>query len=805
MLAACGGAEDVSVAPELDSFSVTPSSVTAGAPATVTWSWTFARAPAPEPTCTIDQGVGAVASGATSTLTLTADTVFTLSCGNSAGTASRQVTVTAAGGSAAPVLATFTASPSSLVSGTPTDVTWTWTYANSPKPAPTCTIDQGVGTVTSGTTSRLTLSGDTVFTLNCSSSAGTASRQVTVTAAASNAAPVLATFTASPSSVIAGTPTDVTWTWAYANSPSPAPSCSIDQGVGAVTSGTSTRVTLSSDTVFTLTCTNSVGTHTRQVTVSRVNATVAPVMGPLVATPASVPAGTPTNVTWTWTYSNQPTPSPSCSIDQGVGILTSGTTTRVTLSADTVFTVTCTNSAGSATAQVTVKLAPPTAPALSTFTASPSLVPAGASTSVSWNWTYSNTPSPAPTCSIDQGVGAVTPGAFRQVSLTADTLFTLTCTNAAGADSRQVTLTVARCGPAGATRGWIADIVEPGLGLTRADRAVWIDTGLFVYDGGDYNTQRRGAIWNRSTRTWSPINLTGAPQSISAFGLAWTGTKVVLWGGMTTQGIVTVSRQGWLYDPATDSWSQMSSNGSPAARHQPIVQWTGTHVSVFDGTSFLATNTTTGLGHLDSGLWDPTTDTWTVVPFRNLATPAGAGTRAVWAGNGLLAFGGSTESSTNSARYNFWAPPATEWPATPCSLSGARRFSSLVWTGTSAVTWGGQDGANAGPYHGTGFAITPGAATCTSTAIPASTGSPSARSGHTAVWTGSRMIVFGGRNGSQTFSDGASYDPQLGQWSPLEAGTPGTRSGHQAFWTGTEMIIWGGTGSSLLAGCVYKP
>jgi hypothetical protein len=717
ILGACGGADTVAVAPEIASFSATPSSVTSGAPATVTWSWTFTRPPAPEPTCTIDQGVGAVASGETRTITLSANTVFTLSCSNSAGTDSRQLTVTAAAGSVAPVIATFTATPSSVVANTPTDITWTWTYANTPTPSPTCTIDQGVG---------------------------------------------------------------------------------------AVASGDFTRVTLSSDTVFTLTCTNSAGTHTRQVTVGHVNASVAPVMGPLEATPASVPASTATNVRWTWTYANQPTPTPSCSMDQGVGALTSGMTTRVTLSSDTVFTLTCTNAAGSATAQVTVRIAPPAAPVLATFTATPSSAVLGEATTISWNWTYANVPNPAPTCTIDQGVGAVTPGASRTLSVTSDTSFTLTCTNAAGSSSSQDTVTVARCGPAGATHGWIDNIVNPGNGLTRADRAVWIGTGLFVYDGGDFNTQRRGAIWNRATRTWSAINLTGAPQSISRFGLAWTGSRVVLWGGLTTQGIVRVSNQGWLYDPVADAWSQMSLTGAPAARQEPIVQWTGTHLSVFNGTGSLDSSGTSGLGHLDSGLWDPATDTWTVVPFRAGRTPAGVGTRAVWAGTGLFAAGGATESSTTSGQYNFWAPPATEWP-TPCSMADPRRFGSVVWTGTAALVWGGQDGATAGPYHGTGLTITPGAASCTSSAIPAAAGAPSARSGHTAVWTGSRMIVFGGRNGSQTYADGASYDPQLGQWSALEPGTPGVRTGHQAFWTGTEMIIWGGTGSSPFAGCIYKP
>jgi len=36
---------------------------------------------------------------------------------------------------------------------------------------------------------------------------------------------------------------------------------------------------------------------------------------------------------------------------------------------------------------------------------------------------------------------------------------------------------------------------------------------------------------------------------------------------------------------------------------------------------------------------------------------------------------------------------------------------------------------------------------------------PSARIGHTAVWTGSEMIVWGGQNGVGSFSDTFSYTP----------------------------------------------
>jgi len=71
---------------------------------------------------------------------------------------------------------------------------------------------------------------------------------------------------------------------------------------------------------------------------------------------------------------------------------------------------------------------------------------------------------------------------------------------------------------------------------------------------------------------------------------------------------------------------------------------------------------------------------------------------------------------------------------------------------------------------------------------PTFVGVPEARSGHTAVWTGSEMIVWGGG-----FNTGGRYDPYTDTWTATSTtNAPDARSGHTAVWTGSEMIVWGG-------------
>src|ERR1041384_328073 len=74
--------------------------------------------------------------------------------------------------------------------------------------------------------------------------------------------------------------------------------------------------------------------------------------------------------------------------------------------------------------------------------------------------------------------------------------------------------------------------------------------------------------------------------------------------------------------------------------------------------------------------------------------------------------------------------------------------------------------------------------------IPTSiTNAPEARDSHTAVWTGSEMIIWGGF----FFNTGGRYDPNTDSWMPTSVtNAPTARYVHTAVWTGSEMTVWGG-------------
>ena len=171
---------------------------------------------------------------------------------------------------------------------------------------------------------------------------------------------------------------------------------------------------------------------------------ILPMLTSFTATPASVTPGVPTMVTWNWTYASEPTfPDPACSIDNGVGAVTRGQATAVTLTAVTTFRLTCTNFVGSAEKIVVVAI-PQASPSIASFTASPSTLTPGVPTIVTWSWTYTGYPSPAPTCTIEN-VGAVAQGGTSTEMLTSSRTYMLKCTNSLGTQTAFATLNIDEC------------------------------------------------------------------------------------------------------------------------------------------------------------------------------------------------------------------------------------------------------------------------------------------------------------------------------------------------------------------------
>lgn len=315
--------------------------------------------------------------------------------------------------------------------------------------------------------------------------------------------------------------------------------------------------------------------------------------------------------------------------------------------------------------------------------------------------------------------------------------------------------------------------------------AVWTGDRMIVWGGtttsgaADLNS---GGRYDPVSDTWQPVTLTNAPSARHGFSTVWTGNEWIIWGGVS--GLNAVN-SGARYNPGTDTWTALSVAGAPSARYDHSAVWSGREMIVWGG-YFFTGNTTAPVN--SGGRYDPVTDTWTATSAA-LAPTARGQHLAVWTGSEMIVWGGSTSTglTTTGGRYH----PATDaWLATPTSTSKVPAFTfatAAAWDGTDMIVWSGT-GVVGGLYH------------------PATNGwssistnnAPSLRSAFGSVWTGKEFIVWGGAAGSQpgitvpSLNSGARYSPVRDTWIAT-SGAPTGRTGHTAVWTGTEMIVWGGT------------
>ncbi len=417
-------------------FSASSTSVAQQGSTDLTWTVTNANAcsATASPANTNWSGTRAL-SGTQAITGLTASTAFTLSCTNATGgSATRTVNVTVAAATPAPTV-NLTASPTSVALNGSSTLSWTTTNASS------CTASGGIagwpGTKsTSGSQSVSPIGAATTFTLACTGTGGTTSRNVSIAIVS----PPSVTLSANPTTVASGARTTLTW------SSSGASTCSASGGWSGAktTSGTEQSAALSANATFTLDCTGTGGT-TRQsvpVTVSAAPPPPPPTPAPtvsLAANPSTVASGARTTLSWSSTDATSCSASGAWTGSKALA----GNEESAALSANASFTITCAGAGGttSRTATVSVNANPPsntTPPPTVTLWSNPEIVPAGTTATLTWN--VAN----ASSCSAGDGWTGTKPVTGSEpIAVSAKTTFSLTCTGAGGTGGASITVSIA--------------------------------------------------------------------------------------------------------------------------------------------------------------------------------------------------------------------------------------------------------------------------------------------------------------------------------------------------------------------------
>jgi len=127
----------------------------------------------------------------------------------------------------------------------------------------------------------------------------------------------------------------------------------------------------------------------------------------------------------------------------------------------------------------------------------------------------------------------------------------------------------------------------------------------------------------------------------------------------------------------------------------------------------------------------------------------------------------------------------------------------VVWTGKEMLVWGGgiMGGLGIGGVMQTGARYDPEADVWRNITTA---GAPEGRANHGLLWTGTRMLVWGGSMHSYRSAPGLAtgglYDPNIDAWEPITAnGTaPIARTRFAAVRGDMSVFIWGGSDNNAL-------
>jgi hypothetical protein len=355
------------------------------------------------------------------------------------------------------------------------------------------------------------------------------------------------------------------------------------------------------------------------------------------------------------------------------------------------------------------------------------------------------------------------------------------------------------------TDSWSPTSTGPNLPVARAyHTAVWTGTTMIVWGGTNASSVllNTGGRYDPSTDAWTATSTsTNVPAPRYYHSAVWAGTVMVVWGGVGSRSPYVVVSSGGRYDPATDVWTPTSAApGDPSSRAYHAAVWTGTEMIVWGGCDLMTCSTR-------GGRYDPASDVWTPTSIGSTVPSPRWGHKSTWTGAEMIAWGGNDDSPAPVNSGGRYDPATDNWTPTSVgpNVPAGRTGHTSVWTGREMIVWGG------GSLGNTGGRYDPVADAWAPTSV--GTNTPTARFAHTAVWTGTEMIVWGG--GLPNLNTGGRYDPRSDSWVPTSTGpnVPAVRYNHTAVWTGKEMIVWGGdsynsstqTSTYLNSGGRYDP
>ena len=247
--------------------------------------------------------------------------------------------------------------------------------------------------------------------------------------------------------------------------------------------------------------------------------------------------------------------------------------------------------------------------------------------------------------------------------------------------------------------------------------------------------------------------LPSPPEARAAPAEAWTGDRLLIWGGFVYTGYSDEEAKGdgFAFDARAGTWEPISP--SPlAARVSPASEWTGEEMLVWGGSDLENKQVSRYFG--DGAAYDPRTDTWRNLPPAPLSPRA---PMSVWTSRELIVWGTAHRLNDRPRDGAAYDPATNSWRTiaeAPIEVTDA----TAVWTGQEMIVFGAALHGGNFPESETAIGAAYHPATDTWRRLPDSELSPQAS---TAAWNGREMVAWDDLHGT------AAYDPAGESWRRL--------------------------------------
>jgi alpha-tubulin suppressor-like RCC1 family protein len=285
--------------------------------------------------------------------------------------------------------------------------------------------------------------------------------------------------------------------------------------------------------------------------------------------------------------------------------------------------------------------------------------------------------------------------------------------------------------------------------------------------------------------------VTTSPLSRVGHTMIWDGSKSIMFGGQGTSNYNDL----WWYYPLSNTWiNNTPTTISPSARNYSGMVWDGTEGVMFGGNDGGYTN--------DLWWYNPGNNTWTQqIALNTPGSPVSRSQHAmVWDGSKVIMFGGSGGYPNYYNDLWYYYPVTNTWTqqnpvgGPPVTRTGH----SMVWDGNKVIMFGGNGGSSPTNLNDLWWYY-PITNTWVQQIAANTPGSPISRTGQTMIWDGTNAIMFGGSGSSGNLNDVWSYNPTSNTWTNRNSylgDVPLPRSGQTMIWDGTRRIMFGGNAVS---------